>query len=254
MNSRVFHNRLYLLLIALAIAIVWIGVVATSLGEESVMAVVFFDIKANYPGYISYPFTLQNLMWLMFFIGLGELFYRYQTIRQSRGAIKNNYLSEDPTLFYTLEDVVDIRKVTYSKSDILANLLNVLTVRYQVSKSVDETHQMLNSQLELMQFKLDVDYNMIRYITWLIPTLGFIGTVIGIALALAAAGEPGAAESANFLAMLTTKLAVAFNTTLVALIMSAILVYIMHLVQGGEERMMHRCGEYCLNHFINKLM
>jgi flagellar motor component MotA len=128
-------------------------------------------------------------------------------------------------------------------------------MRYQASqKSPNETHQMLNSQLEMMQYKLDVDYNMIRYLSWLIPTLGFIGTVVGIANALAYAGIPGKAEEDVFLAELTSRLAVAFDTTLVALIMSAILVYIMHLMQGREENIVQKCGEYCLNNFINRLI
>jgi len=113
---------------------------------------------------------------------------------------------------------------------------------------------MLKSQLELLQFKIDVDYNIVRYITWLIPTLGFIGTVMGIAVTLAAAGLPGAAEQPDFLSNLTSRLAVAFNTTLVALVMSAILVFAMHIVQGSEERNIQYCGEYCLNNLVNKLI
>ena len=100
-----------------------------------------------------------------------------------------------------------------------------LFMRYQASqKSTVETHEMLNSQLEMMQYRLEVDFNLVRYISWLIPTLGFIGTVVGISDALSFAGIPGMAASDDFLPQLTSALAVAFNTTLVALVMSAVLV------------------------------
>ncbi|MBF0220230.1 MAG: MotA/TolQ/ExbB proton channel family protein [Gammaproteobacteria bacterium] len=245
-------SRLNSLLISSGTALLWITLCSLLLADNSPTAIIFFDINTEL---LPYPLTLQNLMWLVFFIGIGELYYRYQQVSESKQAIHSGYLSEDPTIFYTINDIVTIRQRIYRHNNLLAQLLNTLTIRYQASsKSVEQTHQMLNSQLELLQFRLDVDYNMIRYIIWLIPTLGFIGTVIGIALALNAAGIPGAAERPDFVSTLTAKLAVAFYTTLVALMMSTLLVYLMHLVQGAEERMIQRCGDYCLNHFINKLM
>ena len=64
---------------------------------------------------------------------------------------------------------------------------------------------------------------MVRYVVWAIPTLGFIGTVLGISLALAFAGAVDL-QDPNLLAELTKRLAVAFDTTLLALVMSAVLV------------------------------
>ncbi len=244
-------SRFRMLLISMVLALVWI-VLSFAIPEESRLGLVFFDRKATV---LVYPFTIQNLMWFLFFVGFGELYYRNGFVRQTRWALARGYLSNDPQIFYTIDDLIAIRRNTHDKTDMVARLINILTIRYQIGqKSVDETHQMLNSQLELMQFKIDVDYNMIRYITWLIPTLGFIGTVMGIAVTLAAAGEPGADMRPDFLSTLTGSLAVAFNTTLVALIMSAILVLAMHLIQGAEERCIQQSGEYCLNNLINKLI
>ena len=191
----------------------------------------------------------------MFFIGLGELLYREQVSRDDIKALKKKYLIESLGVFYNQEKMNEVMNNVVNEKNRLASLIQILFMRYQASnKSSDETHQMLNSQLDMMQFKVDVDYNMIKYISWLIPTLGFIGTVVGISEALSYAGEPGKAGEENFLSELTQRLAVAFDTTLVALIMSAILVYIMHLVQGREEKIIQHCGEYCLNNFVNKLI
>ena len=38
---------------------------------------------------------------------------------------------------------------------------------------------MFNSSMELYQHETELRYNLLRYLVWLIPTLGFIGTVAG---------------------------------------------------------------------------
>lgn len=200
-------------------------------------------------------FSIQNFMWLTFFVGLGELLIRHIESSKDLTALNGQYLLEGKGVFYNQELMTKTMTNVYNKDDRLAHLIQALFMRYQASnKSTEETHQMLNSQLEMMQFKLDVQYNMIRYISWLIPTLGFIGTVVGISDALAYAGVQGNAERPDFLSELTTELAVAFDTTLLALVMSAILVYLMHIIQGREEGIIQHCGEYTLNNFVNKLM
>ena len=105
--------------------------------------------------------------------------------------------------------------------------------QYQISGSVDQANQLLSSSLDLMQHELELKYNMLRYLVWPIPTLGFIGTVIGIALGLAEAAnmpdlEVGGDIRAWFAGM-TVELGIAFNTTLMALGLSAILVFLMHI-------------------------
>ena len=57
-------------------------------------------------------------------------------------------------------------------------------LQFQGSHSVNQANSLLNSSLELFQHELELKYAMLRYLVWLIPTLGFIGTVVGIAFAL----------------------------------------------------------------------
>ena len=98
---------------------------------------------------------------------------------------------------------------------------------------------------------------MLRYVTWLLPTLGFIGTVIGISLALSEAGnmpDVGDGEAIKaWMGVLTQKLGIAFNTTLLALLQSAVLIFFMHVVQAREEESINDIGRYCLNNLINRL-
>jgi len=61
------------------------------------------------------------------------------------------------------------------------------------------------------------------------------------------------AESEDFLYQVTSRLGVAFTTTLLALVMSAVLVLLQSLVQAKEERALNEAGQYCLDNLILRL-
>jgi flagellar motor component MotA len=117
---------------------------------------------------------------------------------------------------------------------------------------VDQANAVLNSSLELFLHEIDLRYTIVRYTVWAIPALGFIGTVMGISLALAYAGSVDI-QNPDLLAELTKRLAVAFNTTLLALAMSGVLVFVQHVVQAYDERALNETGQYCLDNLINRL-
>jgi biopolymer transport protein ExbB/TolQ len=89
---------------------------------------------------------------------------------------------------------------------------------------------------------------------WVIPTVGFIGTVRGIAAGLnRAALESHQGNTDDLLYIVSMDLGVAFYTTMLALVMSGVLVLVMHIAQGREEGALNQSGQYCLDHLINKL-
>ena len=45
----------------------------------------------------------------------------------------------------------------------------------------------------------------------------------------------------------------AFSTTLLALVMASILVFLQNIIQGREETALNRAGQYCLDNLINRL-
>ncbi len=139
-----------------------------------------------------------------------------------------------------------------SEGRFLPRLIQRIVTQFQTTRSIDQSNVILNSSLELYLHEIDLRYTMIRYVVWAIPTLGFIGTVVGISLALAFAGSVDL-QDPSLLAELTKRLAVAFNTTLLALVMSAFLVLIQHIVQAFEERAVNQAGQYCLDNLINRL-
>jgi len=86
-----------------------------------------------------------------------------------------------------------------------------------------------------------------RYIVWAIPAIGFIGTVRGIGQALSHADEAIKGD----ISAVTGWLGVAFNSTLVALVLSMVLMYVMHLVQSRQEAFIIETQAYCRDRLID---
>ncbi len=207
----------------------------------------------------TYPVTVQNTMWIVFGVGLGELFVRARAARAERSQLSRGYLPEDET---TILQAPELRRI-YANArahyeaggrdgGFLPRLIQRVILQFRTSRSIEQANALLNSSLELYLHEIDLRYSMVRYVVWAIPTLGFIGTVIGISLALAFAGQVDV-QDPTLLAELTKRLAVAFNTTLLALVMAAILVLIQHIVQAREEGALNEVGQYCLDNLINRL-
>ena len=243
--------------------LVWVGLLSVALpaGTDSYAAALLLDRNAAV-----YPFTVQNLMWLVFFLAAGELMVRYLAGSGEADQLRLRLLPEDDETVLRQQDIGPIyRRVRHSDAEgryWLQRLLLGAMLRFQSSESIDQVNAMFNASMELYQHETELRYNMLRYLVWLIPTLGFVGTVIGIANALRAAGElfAGIDPNANMaevgptmMTSLTAELGVAFYTTLLALVQSAVLMCTMHLIQEREEGALNRVGQYCLKNLVNRL-
>ena len=197
-------------------------------------------------------------MWLVFFFGLGELFVRYLDGRAEAQQVGKGYLPEDDRTILRSKDLGEIygrvKSEPGSDRHFLTRLIRRVILQFQSNRSVDQANSLMNSSLELYMHEIDLRYNMLRYIMWLIPSLGFIGTVIGIALALNFAGaETTDFQDPKLLSKLADRLGVAFYTTLLALLQAAVLVFLMHLTQAREEKALNDAGQYCMDNLINRL-
>ena len=200
-----------------------------------------------------YPFTIQNFEHLFFFVGLGELFVRWRVGARELSFARMGFLPEDQQTVLQARDLSMLRHRILGQFDeehgFLPSLLDMCILQFQSGRSVDQTVAVMNSALELVEHRVDMRYGLVRYIAWLVPTLGFIGTVIGLGSSLAQAGA-----SANVdLTVVAKTLAVGFDCTMVALVESAILVYILYIVNEQEEKAVNLSGSYVLRNLINRL-
>lgn len=243
--------RLITLIVSLLTAVIVIALLAKLLPTGA--AVILLDINRS-----TWPLTVQNILWLAFFAGLGELAIRWRAVRLEESQIDRNYLPEDEeTVLRPGEDLTPIyqkvRASKYRETCFVPRLIERCVLGFNISHSADQTNSLLNSSLELYLHEIDLRYNIPRYVTWLIPSLGFIGTVIGIMMALNYAGDRANVQSPDMLYQVTERLGVAFATTLLALVQASILVFIQNVVQGREESALNKAGQYCLDNLINRL-
>lgn len=200
-----------------------------------------------------YPLTIQNLEHLAFFVALGELWVRWSVARRETAFLDQGFLPTDEATVLQARDLGPIRRrlagYTDGEHGFLPSLIDLCILQFQASRSVDQTVSVLNSRLELIAHRVDLRYQMIRYLTWFIPTIGFLGTVVGIGSTLALVPQSGDPD----LFLLAQNLTVAFDTTVVALAESAVLVFALHVVQAREERAVNLAGDACLTHLINRL-
>jgi hypothetical protein len=129
---------------------------------------------------------------------------------------------------------------------------------FRVRKSNPEVASMLASQSEIDANAVQSSYTLINVFIWAIPILGFIGTVIGISAAVG--GFSGSLDQAQDISVLkeslnsvTSGLATAFDTTLIALVMSIMVMFPSSSMQKAEEDMLNSVDEYCNENLLKRL-
>lgn len=199
-------------------------------------------------------FAAQNAMWIAFFCGMSILFIRRAILKSQLHELNMQLLPEEQSILLTVNDMPGLhRRISkHNATGHLGSLIGLMAAQIQLTRSVEMANAVLHAEVENRQTEIDLGYNMPRYIAWLLPTLGFIGTVWGILNALGAASELTNNSKGAFSDVISS-MSVAFWTTLLALILSSILMWFMHVVQGEEESHLNRCTQYCTINFINRL-
>ena len=242
-------HRGLILLLSTVLGCLFVGVLTLALGESHA-AVILLDRKTTM---LPYPWTIQNLMHVLFFIGLGELFVRWRAAEYEHAFLRRGFLPPDGhNIVLQSHDLGKIRHVVKGRYDgdhgFLPYLIDLCILQFHAGHSVDQVVSVLNNALDLISHRVDLRYSMLRYLVWLIPTVGFIGTVLGISFALKDINP----ENPDLQAM-TAALGMAFYTTLVALVQSAVLVLLLHLTQSREELAVSDSGGMVLRNLINRL-
>lgn len=255
------RDRLLVLLASLFAGIAIVSVLNLTLPGDSVAARLLVDKSMTVTddgqtAEVTRLLSVQTFLWLAFSIGLGEIAYRLFWCHKEMQELDKAYLPESPEILLGAKDLVPIyRKVRQGDTTLFVpRLISRIVLQFQSAKSVDRANSLLNSSLDLFLHEVELRYNILRYLVWLIPSLGFLGTVVGIIAGLNLAAVQYKEKAGEIdLAAVTDALAVAFYTTWLGLLMAAVLVFLNHLAQGREEGVVNKAGQYCLDHLINKL-
>jgi biopolymer transport protein ExbB/TolQ/DNA-directed RNA polymerase subunit RPC12/RpoP len=125
---------------------------------------------------------------------------------------------------------------------------------FRVRNSNPEVAAVLTSQSDIDANAVQSSYTILNVFIWAIPILGFIGTVIGISAAVSGIDMSGdVAEVKDSLNVVTSGLATAFDTTLIALVMSMFVMFPTSSLQKAEEDMLNSVDEYCNENLLKRL-
>jgi biopolymer transport protein ExbB/TolQ len=232
------------------LSVVFIGLLVLILPDKSRASVLILDRPSEH---FHFPFTIQTIMHVIFFIGLGELYVRWRIAAREKRFLNKDFLPEDDQTVLAQEDLGPVRRKVAGQFDhehgFLPSLINMAVLQFQSSASVEQAAGVMNQHLELMSHRLDLRYGLVRFIAWLVPTIGFIGTVFSLGASLSAASV---ADNLDLKDIART-LGIGFDCTMIALMEAAVLVFLLHLVQEKEESALNSAGDYTLRNLINRL-
>lgn len=164
-------------------------------------------------------------------------------------------LSITPRASYANNETIDVAQALeeleasrYAENSSMATWINCLR-RFKNTQNVQHASQAISDSVEILAAQLESGNSMIRYFIWAIPSIGFIGTVRGIGSALAKAEEAVAGDISG----MVDKLGVAFNSTLVSLLISIVLMYLLHVLNNRQDEMVINTRKNCEKHLLTRL-
>lgn len=135
------------------------------------------------------------------------------------------------------------------QSSLLPRALLTALGRFEATRDVQAVSTATREVCESEAERLESELSTIRYIAWAIPSIGFIGTVRGIGAALGQAHRAVEGDISG----VTESLGVAFNSTLIALVISLVLMFFVHQLQLTQERLVLDTERYCDLNLIRHL-
>lgn len=153
----------------------------------------------------------------------------------------------------TLNEQVDDPKRFTLFNRIERALLNLRNVG-----NLSDVSEMLRAQAENDESQMESSYGVLAGIVWVVPILGFIGTVIGLSGAIGGFGavlntDATVTSLKESLAPVTGSLSIAFDTTFLALVLAMAIQLAVTLLRKQEEAFLDACRDYVHVNLISRL-
>ena len=204
------------------------------------------------------PFPTTFLM----FWALAILILKWLNLKKQKDAMLMDVLPTEVSQEITIDSldgfIDNINELPGASTDsFLVNRVIRGIEHFRVRKSAAETVTMMESQSAIDANNVAGSYSILKVFIWALPILGFIGTVMGVSEAVASLGTgmnsggmDGMKESLN---TVFGGLGTAFDTTLLALIMSMIVKIPASAIQKSEEDLITSVDEYCNENLLRRL-
>ena len=194
----------------------------------------------------------QEACFVLFLWALSMVGLKWRNVMRERDYfdLDFNFIEAiDPHNRQTISDVqAEINEITGGDDNpaLLPQCISASLDTFLLGSNLRDTAEEALLTCDTEADRMESELSMIRYIVWAIPSIGFLGTVRGIGDALAQAHEAVEGDIAG----MTASLGVAFNSTFIALLISLILMFFLHQLQLGQDRLVHDTYSYCKKNLL----
>lgn len=200
---------------------------------------------------------------LFFFGGAVVLLLKRSKLKFQQRALALSAVPHEPEFVLTETTAATVLArihllVDHPRHFVLLNRIDRALSNLKNIGQVNDVSSILRAQAENDEDQVASSYTLINGFVWAIPVLGFIGTVQGLSMAISqftqtlqATGDISMIRSS--LQGVTTGLATAFETTLIALVFALILQIWITFTQKQEMGFLDECNDYCHSHVVSKL-
>ena len=202
--------------------------------------------------YVEYP--VQWVLVCFFGVGMAALLLRWLALRAEKAACALAILPRwdgkplPPSGAHELLAGVD-RQPARIRETFLGRRLRAVLEFVGQRQSAAEIDDQLRSLADADAIAQDNSFGLIRFITWAIPILGFLGTVVGITASIAGATPEMLEQS---MSSVTDGLAEAFDSTALALGLTMIQMFVSHLVERQEQALLEDVDRQTERHLAHR--
>lgn len=199
----------------------------------------------------------------LFILAMTILFVKWRKLAFQQKAFKIELIPVGNNFALTSETALDVIKTLNESVDdpkrfVLFNRIERALLNLKNVGNVSDVSEMLRAQAENDESHMDSSYGLLSGIIWVIPILGFIGTVTGLSGAIGGFGavlntDATISSLRDSLAPVTGNLGIAFDTTFVALVFAMVIQMTMTILRKQEEQFLDACRDYAHVNVISRL-
>jgi hypothetical protein len=198
-------------------------------------------------GFITHPTVVRYLAghWVeyvevaLFFVGIAALAMKVGDLARQQRQPDDDLLSPIPAGGQDPAEAADLGTSLPEVDGYLPRRLREALDFVVRTGSPEDLEDHLKYLSDLDAARAAQSYGLVRFIVWAIPIMGFLGTVIGITVAIANLSPTQLENISGVVAGLGT----AFDTTATALALSMLLMFLQFLVDRSEQALLARVDE-----------
>ena len=197
----------------------------------------------------------QEVCFILALWSLAIMGYKVMTLRRGQRLLQMDLLHLPEGMKILPEDSRDYARQVEAlpqemRRELLPRALLSGLHRFGSTRNIQVVASAIRDTCELEFGRLEAELSMVRYVAWAIPAIGFVGTVRGIGESLQQAHKAVEGDVSGVVA----GLGIAFNSTLVALGLSIIVMFVLHQVQLRQERAVLDTEEFLDTRVVRQML